>query len=184
MSAAKGPARAPQGRAPQPYYTDELCTMALWHNVVVVDTIGEIDAPRMSRIFDAYAQLLARPLPHVVGLCIMRPGAPVSSSEARAEATRRTKELGTALAHVALVTEDATMGGQLLRAAVRGYNMLTRNTRVSLYGSVADAMQMLVPLVIANVPATQMADELDRAVAAVRESFRPDDRRSGAVPKR
>ena len=161
--------------APQPFYTNAMCTIALWSSVVIVDAAGAIDTVRMGRLFDAYEKVLARPVPQVFGFCIIRPGVPVSSSEARAEATRRTKELGGGLAHVALVTEDAAAGGLLLRAAVRGYSMLTRSTKVSYHASVPDAVQALAPMV-ATSGSRSPAEELQHAVAAVRASFRPSSR--------
>jgi hypothetical protein len=166
--------------APRTYFTDDAYCIAFWNNVVLIDVDGDMNAPRMRKLAQAYRELLSA-YPHIVAMCLMRQGTPVSGSEARAEAARFTKELGASLVHVAMVIESKGIVAQMLRTVIRGINVLARNTNLTVADNVEGAIRALVPLVVTTSPRQQVSMELKAALTAVRTSFRPEESRADTL---
>jgi hypothetical protein len=163
--------------APRTYFSDEVCCIAFWNNVVVIDIDGEMSAARMRTTAKAYRQLLSE-YPRIAAICLMRPGTPVSGADARAESTRFMKELGSAIAHVAMVIESQGIVAQMLRSVIRGINTITRNTNMSIEADVDAAIRTLVPMVTTTAPRHQIAAELSAAISIVRANFKPEASRA------
>ena len=98
--------------APQLYAADAVYCIGFWNNIALVDAVGEIDAPRMRQLGAAYKELLTQ-YQHMAVFCVLRPGAPMSSREARAESQQLLRSFGDALVRVAFVVEE----GAVLAAA-------------------------------------------------------------------
>jgi hypothetical protein len=160
------------------YYTDSHVCIAFWQNVAIVDIAAELDAPRMLTLEAAYRRLLEVYPRGIAALALIRAGTPVSGPAARAEGARFTKELGDQVLQVAMVIEERGIGAQMLRAVVRGVNVLVRQTRLQLFDGVDDAVAGTARHVAS--PALSPADvaaELRAAVAAVRNGFQPEPAR-------
>jgi hypothetical protein len=165
---------------PRTYFSDEMCCIAFWNNVVFVDIDGEMSAPRMRTLAQGYRELLTI-YPRIVALCVMRPGTPVSGSEARAESTRFMKELGSSIAHVAMVIESQGIVAQMLRSVIRGINTITRSSSLSIAQNVDEAIRNIVPLVISTSPRNKVTAEVTAALATVRARFRPEQSQAGGI---
>jgi hypothetical protein len=156
---------------PQRFFIDAGIAIAFWNNVVLIDASREIGLARLRKLAEAYKTLLAR-YPHIVALCVLRPGTPVSSPETRVEAANLQRTLGTALAHIALVTEDVGVIAQLLRTMIRGHSRLTRNAQLSIDEDVDAALQRILPQILADdIPREHVGEALKRAFGKVRVEF-------------
>ena len=158
--------------APQVYFADDCYCIGFWNNVALVDTAGEIDAGRMRQLGEAYRQLLTRYRSMAV-LCVLRPGAPVSSADARVESQRLSSELGEALVRVAFVIEESGVFAQLFRTVIRGFNVITRSAKLTVDTNLDDAVRALAPLVITGGNREGLADELKDALLCLRSGWKP-----------
>jgi hypothetical protein len=157
------------------YYTDNHFCIAFWHNVAIIDVADELDAPRMLTLEAAYRALLEVYPRGIAALALIRAGTPVSGAAARAEGARFTKELGDLVLQVAMVIEDRGIGAQMLRAVVRGINVLVRQPRLQLFDDVDAAVAVTARHVASpSLDAVSVAAELRAAVATLREAFRPE----------
>src|SRR3954464_10790994 len=146
------------------YFSDEVCCIAFWNNVVLIDVDGEMSAMRMRMVARSYGELLTK-YPRIASIVVMRPGNPVASSAARAEATRFMKEYSASLVHVSVVIEAQGIVAQMLRSVIRGINVITRNTNMTIEADVESAIRMVVPAVITTAPPDHIASELSAALA-------------------
>jgi hypothetical protein len=154
------------------YFSDEACCIAFWNNVVLIDVDGEMSAMRLRKVGDCYRELLSL-YPRIAAICVMRPGTPVSGSEARAEGARFMKEFGVSVAHVAMVIEAQGIIAQMLRSVIRGINTITRNTNMSVAADVEEGIRAVVPTIISTSARTQLVPELRSALNTMRNGFRP-----------
>lgn len=167
---------------PQPntYFADDVYCIAFWNNVVLIDLDGDMTVSRMQKVGDAYRELL-RKYPRIVAMCVMRPGTPVASAEARAAAAKFTKELGDAVARIAMVIESDGIVAQMLRSVVRGVSVLARSKAFSLETDIDEALRTLAPMVSSTSPREQVQSELKVAWGAVRTNFQPERSRARSV---
>ena len=163
---------------PSTYFADDVYCIAFWNNVVLIDLDGDMTVSRMQKVGEAYRALLAK-YPRIVAVCVMRPGTPVASADARAEGARFTKELGEAVARIAMVIESDGIVAQMLRSVVRGISVLARSKAFSLETDVNEALRTLAPLVISSGPRDQVQLDLKDAWHAVRANFRPRQAAAG-----
>ncbi len=164
--------------APSTYFADDVYCIAFWNNVVLIDLDGDMTVGRMQKVGEAYRELLEK-YPRIVAVCVLRPGTPVASAEARAEGARFTKEFGDAVARIAMVIESNGVVAQMLRSVVRGVSVLARSKAFSLETDVDEALRTLAPLVISSGPRDQIQRDLKDAWRAVRAGFRPDQAAAG-----
>lgn len=146
------------------HYCDSAVCIHYWYNVAIVDIAADVDVERMKVIGNAYRTLAKSHPGGVAPLVMVRHGTPVASAPARAEAARFTRELGDALLRVSMVVEGSGVIVQLLRSVVRGVNMVTRSSRITMFESIDEATQAMVPLLAAP-------GEVD-PLKALRESVR------------
>ena len=83
------------------------------------------------------------------------------------------KELGGSLLRSALVIEDTSIMAQVLRAFVRGLNIVTRNTKLVLCSDIDEAVRSLSPLVVPPQPGADVRAELAAAIVQAREGYSP-----------
>jgi hypothetical protein len=148
------------------FFTERGFAVALWNNVVLVDTSIAIDVMRTRRLRSAYSKLL-QTYPRTVGLSVLHAGTPISSSEARSESARLFADLGDKLAHVAVVSEDTGVFAVLLRTVVRSFSALS-HSRISLHGDIESALLQVLPFVISDAQPRSMHQELVQAMATTR----------------
>jgi hypothetical protein len=159
------------------HYTDDHVCIAFWHNIVIIDVVDELDAPRMLTLEAAYHTLLEVYPLGIAALVVIRVGTPVSSAGARAEGARFTRELGDLILQVAMVIEERGIGAQMLRAVVRGINVLVRQPRLQLFDAVEDAVRATARYIASPLPGVDVTAELRVAVAAVHAAFQPEPAR-------
>lgn len=155
--------------SPRIYFSDEACCIAFWNNVVLTDVSGDMNVARMRMIGKAYRSLLER-YPDIVALGLLRPGVPVSNAEARAESHKLMKDVGTHVQVCMLIEAEGVMA-QMLRSIIRGINVLTRNTSMSIAENIDDAIRLVAPRVDTDTPRERVGAELKQAVAIVRAGF-------------
>lgn len=158
--------------APQLYFADDTYCIGFWNNLAIVDAVGEIDAPRMRQLGVAYKQLLSH-YRHMAVLCILRPGAPMSSGDARNESTRLLHEFGDALVRVAFVAEEGGVFAKLFGTVIRGFNVITRSAKLTVDTDLREAIRGLAPLVITSGPRDRIAGEISEALVSMRAQWKP-----------
>jgi hypothetical protein len=156
------------------YLADDVCSIAFWNNVALVDVWADVDAAHMRKFGDAYRKLLTRNPPGIVVLVLIRSSTPVSSAEARAESTRFLKELGDSILHTAMVIEAQGVLAMMLKSVVRSLNVLLRNPRISLPENAQRAIATIAPLVVGSSATGNMVADLTKAVAELRAVRRLD----------
>jgi hypothetical protein len=149
------------------FFTERGFAVALWNNVLLVDTRVAVDVVRTRRLRSAYLKLL-QTYPRAVGLSVLQAGTPISGSEARSESARLFAELGDKLAHVAVVSEDTGVFASLLRTVVRSFSALS-HSRVSLHGDIESALPQVLPFVISDAQPRSVHQELVQAMATTRK---------------
>ena len=152
--------------APRLYAADAVYCIGFWNNIALVDAVGEIDAPRMRQLGLAYKELLAH-YPHMAVLCVLRPGAPMSSREARAESQHLMSSFGDALVRVAFVAEEGGVFAKMLGTVIRGFNVITRSAKLTVDTDLDEAIHGLAPLIISNIPRDRVGEELKAALASL-----------------
>ncbi|NUP04898.1 MAG: hypothetical protein HOW73_02430 [Polyangiaceae bacterium] len=163
------------------FFMDDAVCISLWRNVVVTDTAGLLDVNHMKTFEKAFRTVL---LTHkeAVGLALLRPGTPVSSSEARAESARFIKDLGPSLVRVAMVIEDKGILATMMRSVIRGLNVVMRNSTLIILANQTEAIRSLLPN-IGNVTDPAAAEkEFAQALAEMRAGFRPGAQSTGPNP--
>lgn len=123
--------------------SDDAFCLALWQNVAITDVAGNMDVAHMKQLGKTYRELAGAFPSGIVTLAIIRPGVPVSSSEARDEAARFITELGPSILRMGMLIEDRGVMAQVLRTIIRGLNVVTRNTKLVLYNTVDEAVRAL-----------------------------------------
>src|SRR5512139_580607 len=101
--------------APRTFLSESMLHIALWQNVAIIDVAGDMDLPRMRAVRHAYEALLDEYPSGICSCVFLRDGVPVASHAAREESARFMRELGTALALVAVVIEHQGVAAQMLR---------------------------------------------------------------------
>jgi hypothetical protein len=152
--------------APQLYAADAVYCIGFWNNIALVDAVGEIDAPRMRQLGEAYKQLLTH-YRHMAVLCVLRPGAPMSSRESRAASQHLLSNFGDALARVAFVVEEGGVFAKMFGTVIRGYNVITRSAKLTVDTDLDEAIHALAPLIVSNIPRDRVAAELKAALASL-----------------
>lgn len=165
---------------PEIVHEDECFRIAFWHNVCITDIWGEMDAPKMRLLADAYRNLLRSYPRGIVALSALRPSTPVSSSEARGEASRFLKELDTKLLQVAMVVEADGVLGLMLRSVLRGVNAMVRPGRIFATESIDRAAQLCAAHVASSSLRDEVAPQLLAAVTEVRSKYVPSPVRSAS----
>jgi hypothetical protein len=163
------------------YFADSHVCIAFWQNVVIIDVAADMDVPRMAKVGSAYLALLGRFPDGIAVMIFLRPGTPISSSEARAEIARTSKRLGKLLLRVAMVVEHEGVVAQVLRTVVRGISVVIGQTRIQVFDDVAGAISVTTPVVTASAGAADLEVELREAVAQVRKNFSSPGRPSSAI---
>lgn len=153
---------------PRLFYQDENFCCAFWNNVAIVDVWADMDPFRMRKLGEAYRKLLEDYPDGVVAISMIRASTPVSTSDARTEATRFLKELGERMLHHTMVIEAEGVVGLMLRSVVRGLNALLRSNRMSLHDKTEDAVPALAAFVASDLPRDSVEKELTAAIASVR----------------
>lgn len=154
------------------HFSDEVCCIAFWNNVVIIDIDGDMTAARMRVLGKAY-RVLAETHPHVVGLSLLRAGTPVADSESRAESTKFMKDLADVVVHVSMVIEAKGIVAQMLSSVIRGINAVTRQNTLSVETDVQAGIRKVVPHVVTKMPRAQIATDLTAALNDVRTKWRP-----------
>lgn len=158
---------------PRIVHSDDVYRLAHWQNVVIVDVAGDVDVGRMKQLGQAHRDLVAQFPAGIVTCAIIREQTPVASREARDESAKFIRELGDAIIQQAMVVEQQGVMAQIMRTVVRGLNVLTRNTKMVLYGSVDEAVASVSRHVARPRAKANMEAELRAAIAAVREGYAP-----------
>lgn len=156
-------------------HNDSTLFIGFWQNVAILDIGADVDLPHMQLVGSAYRTLLEKYPSGIAALVVIRAGTPVASAEARAESARFTKELGDQLLHVAMVIEEHGVIAQMLRSVVRGLNALVRQTRLSLFDDVQEAMRAMLPVIIPATDRSGLPNELRAVVEEARRRFRMPD---------
>lgn len=154
--------------APEPFLIDRVCSIAFWHNVLIVDVAQDLDVEHTKALWEAHRQLASRHPAGIVALSIVRADVPISSAEARNENVLGLQDLGDRLRHTALVVEARGVVAMMLKSVVRSIGMLRRNNRISYPEDIERAILTLQPHVVPATPSKELASEFARAVAMVR----------------
>ena len=159
--------------APRILCSDDIYRLAVWQNMTIAEFAGDVDALRMRRVGRAHRELAASYPDGTVSCTIVRQGVPVASEEARDEAVQFMKELGDSLRRSALIIEDTGIMAQVLRTVVRGFNVITRNTKLVLCANLDEVVNALSPLVVPVQEGGNVRAELAAAVTAARRGYEP-----------
>jgi hypothetical protein len=159
--------------APRIAHSDDTFRLATWQNVTLVEIAGNMDAPSMRRLFRAHIDLAAAYPEGIVSCTIVRPGVPVAAGDGRAEVVKSMKELGDSWLRSALVIEETGVMAQVLRTIVRGFNIVTRNTKLVMCDDIEEAVGSIAPLVVPPQSGANVRAELLAAVAEARKGYAP-----------
>lgn len=121
--------------------------IAFWHNAVITNVQGHVDAEGVRGISAAYHKLHEAYPDGIVGITVLRMSLKVGTMDTNAEAKRAMKELRTKLVHVAIVIENQGMLAQLLRAIIRSLNSVARSSRLSIAKDLEDAARSIEPYI-------------------------------------
>jgi hypothetical protein len=158
---------------PRVVCSDDVCCLALWQNVAITDVAGNMDVARMKLLGKTYRELASAHPGGILTFAIIRPGVPVSSSEARDEAAKFITTLGPSILRMGMLIEDTGVMAQVLRTIIRGLNVVTRNTKLVLYNNLDEAVRALAPLTVATSPGADARSDLAAAIASVRRGYAP-----------
>lgn len=167
--------------SPQTFYSDDRFRIAFWNNVSIIDVWGDLDAPRMQKIGESHRELLKRCPNGIVSIGLIQSSTPASSAASRAESAKFLKELGDQMRHTAMVIEAEGVIGLMLRAVVRGLNLLLKSNRLSLHERSEQAIRVIVPHVDVREEGSpgNVARDLAAAIADVRAQHVQLPRASG-----
>lgn len=165
---------------PEVVHEDQSFRVAFWNNVCISDVWGELDAPRMRLLGDAYRNLLRSYPRGIVAVSALRPSTPVSSSDARGEASRFLKDLDDKLLQVAMVVEADGVLGLMLRSVLRGVNVMVRPGRIFAIESIERAAQRCAAQVTSPLRREDVATQLLAAINSVRSQYIPSPLRSAS----
>ncbi|HEX4353987.1 MAG TPA: hypothetical protein VHZ95_13755 [Polyangiales bacterium] len=164
-------------------HNDGTMYIGFWQNVAIIDVGADMEVSHMKLVGSSYRTLLDHYPRGIAALVMIRAGTPVSSAEARAEGARFTKDLGDLLLHVAMVIEERGVIAQMLRSVVRGVNVLVRQTRLSLFDNIEEAMVATLPMIVPATTRANLQTELRSTVATARATFRPAAKPSTPVTR-
>jgi hypothetical protein len=153
---------------PRTFHQEPSLAISFWRNLAVVDVRGDLTVEAMRTIDRSYRTLLPTYPAGIVAMAIVRPGVPVSSSEARSEGARLTKALGESLLRIVFVIEDNGVFAQAMRSVIRGLNVIMRNAKMTAYESVEEATQAVLPLIARAADDVDLRGELRRALQRFR----------------
>jgi hypothetical protein len=147
--------------------------IAVWHNVVVTDIQGDVDAADVRGIVGAYDKLLETHPAGIVGITVLRASLKVGTRETHAEAKRAMERLRTKIIHVAIVIENQGLLAPLLRTIIRTLNSIARSSRLSIATDLEAATRAVAPHAIGtDVGSTQQVQrDLLEVIATVRRAL-------------
>jgi hypothetical protein len=119
--------------------------IAFWHNAVITNVQGHVDAEGVRGICSAYHKLYETYPDGIVGITVLRTSLKIGTTDTNAEAKRAISELRKKLLHVAIVIENEGVLAQLLRAVIRTLNNVARSTRLSIANDLEDAARAIAP---------------------------------------
>ncbi|MET0390571.1 MAG: hypothetical protein ABW321_31655 [Polyangiales bacterium] len=149
--------------------------IGVWHNVVITNVQGVMDAVSVRGIADAYIRLLDAHPNGIAGITVLRASLKVGSMDTNSEAQKAMAELRSKLLHVSVVIENQGMLAQLLRTVIRTLNSVARGTRLSIAANVDEAARAVVPHVVTPTAESkaQLQRELRDAVETLRAKLPP-----------
>jgi hypothetical protein len=155
---------------PKAFHEEPSLGISFWRNLVVVDVRADLTVAGMRNIERGYRALLQSYPAGIVAIVIVRPGVPVSSSEARSEGARVTKAVGDALTRIVFVIEDDGVFAQAMRTVIRGLNVVMRNAKMTAYATIDDAGRAVLPHISRSGDEAEVSGELRRALDPFRRA--------------
>jgi hypothetical protein len=155
---------------PVTLFGDAVMTTTRWHNLAILDYRGQWTLDHIDQIARLYREIFAE---HRTAACIAiaAPGTHMSSPRVNSKAAELVKSLGNKVTQSVVVVEERGPLAAMQRGVIRTVNVLAGRDNIRVASSVAEAVPLLAPHVLAADGRPVSDLQLTGIIRRVRERF-------------